>query len=219
MSTLQPSLLMYLFADRFLEPKGFRHAGIAVPCRDDVEVRLDSLAPMMFAGALWSLREAGLVALELQSKKRLGLIPTTKVVVRRAGDAVRPGLEGVVLETLLDSGDDDVKDLIRRWFGSDVESPHHDVVAVEIEEAIRAGLLARVETDAGRGRVLSTLLGSTKVSVEPQCDRIATVEGVDDLLARWQHFAATEPDLHTELVERCGKAITSRTEADDVDFD
>lgn len=220
MST-HPSLLMYLFADRFLEPKGWRHVGVAVPCRD-VEVRADQLASSMFAAALWSLREAGVLQLELSKRKKMLVMPTTRVAVRLTADpGQRPGLEGAVLEALRKAKpkDDHVDALIRAWFGSDEKDPHSTVSGVEVEEAITQGLIQRVETDAGRGMIVAKLMmGNTKVSLEPQCERIAGLEGASaQFRDRWQRFAADETPLRDTLLAECTSAINTRVESEGPD--
>lgn len=214
-----PSLLMYLFADRFFPPKGWRHVGVQVPCKDDVEVRLEPLAGAMVAAAFWSLRDAGLVHLELSKRKRMLVMPTTRVAARLTADpGQRPGLEGVLVDQLREGRDDHAHALVRNWFDGDVEDPHSDVIAVETEAAIELGLIHLLEVDAGRGKIAAKVFGSTVQKTEPQCHLIAGLEAeamaVHD---RWQRFAAAEQPLHAALVDQCESALNSRVEVEDPD--
>jgi hypothetical protein len=210
-ATVHPSLAMYLHGHRFAPTAGFLHDGIPIPCAG-VEVRADALAATMFAAAFWALHRDGAIGIELEMKKRLRLVTTTRVVARLQDHTPRPGLEGAIVDTLDDGSEQAyVRDVVRDWFGDDVESPGHHVVRVEHEAAVDLGLIDRREVDAGRGRVMSWLAGATDMEEQPRCEAIAAVD-VDRLATDWEAFQTEQPDLARRLVDTCADAIGSRAE-------
>ncbi|HVE75891.1 MAG TPA: hypothetical protein VND22_03880 [Actinomycetota bacterium] len=204
------STMLYLFADRFIPPDKALTVGIEVPCKN-IKVQRKPLTAEMFAVAFHSLREAGVITMELTTKKVL-FVKTTRVGVTLVKQESRPGLEGAIVANA--GGEDHVKGIIRAWYGQDVDDPWSMVIKEGVDEAIGAGLMGHV--DAERGAVGSLLMGKTRV--EPKCEQIATLQPEFDLWAgRWDLFKGNEAQLYKELVGECGNAIQSRLEQDDND--
>lgn len=214
-----PSLLLYLFADRFVPEKKFRSVGVEIPCRN-VQVKLEELAAGLFAVAFWSLREQGIIGLEAFRARRMLVVPTTRVRVSGLGSAPRPGLEGEILKALGEKKEDHVYALVRRWFGTNSRSPHWDVVRVVIKEAMDLGYMSQKEEETGRGAVTGFFLGKTRVKLDPSCEKISSLEGhLEEFASRWENFQSSETELYGALLEQARKAINSRTESDsDYDF-
>ena len=114
------SALVYFFADRIVPQANFLLKSRPVPCRG-VDVEADTLAKLLLASSFWSLREQRAVGLEL-SENRGFLFSSTRVRVRRLRSADRPGVEGAIIRHL-SGAEDDVRDMIFRWIGSDDADP------------------------------------------------------------------------------------------------
>ena len=197
---------MYLFADRIVARDTPWTVGTKVPCTA-TKVRHNALAETMFAVAFFTLRRDGSVRLAATH---------TKVVFRQRPDVIvdplaaaqRSGLEGAALASLTVAGEDRVSEVIRRWFGKQVESPWHDVILVGVEEAAALGYLAPV--GAGRGGAGQKLVGRDGL-LEPVCQRITELAAsFEDLAARWHRFERQEPELHGALCQACRRGIRSR---------
>ncbi|HVM12668.1 MAG TPA: hypothetical protein VM638_09380 [Actinomycetota bacterium] len=74
MSVAQPSAasLLYLFADRSVEPDTLLSAGFAVPCTSS-NVKRKDLAAQLFAISFWSLQDQGKVTLDLGGRTLAGI--------------------------------------------------------------------------------------------------------------------------------------------------
>lgn len=202
------STLTYLFADRIAPKDKAMTQGAKVPCTE-VKVQKKALAQTMFAVAFMRLRDQGQITLDIEEKGFL-FFKWKKTKLRRTGSEGRPGLEGAVMETA--SEEDGVRQVVWRWFGQDMRDPWRHVINQAIAEAGAMGYLK--EVDAQRGKVAGFLLGKT--DFQPDCDRIASLEGqFEEFAARWREFQQAEPQVYDEVMTECSKAIASRLESDD----
>lgn len=138
---------------------------------------------------------------------------TTRLAVKATGAAGAAGWGAALLTAA--HPDDDVRDLIRRWFGRDVPNPYVQIVGNVEAELVTAGLLSAVEEDTGlRGKAGRMLRG--KPDVEADCDRIGVLAGAVALaVERWRQWGAAEPELVPLLLEECRAGITSRERDND----
>lgn len=208
------TVLVYLFADRFVEPRPRIATNAPVPCAAAAAVDIDELTATILAVAFWKLRDDGVLDLARgRAWRRLRRRHT--VVARRVRVEYRPGLEGDIArfqtvdlsayedeDTSRDPGPiGDVRHVIRRqWFKRLYEDPHWQVVEATIAEARELGVISPCPTPGKPGH---------PTTHEVRCDRVAALEPAAEALAkRWRRFAATERKLHDVLVSECERAIT-----------
>jgi len=204
--------MLYMFADRFIPLDKALTVGVQVPCKD-IKVQRKPLTAEMFAVAFHALREAGVVSLEISTKKVL-FIKTTRVDVKLLKQEPRPGLEEAIVANA--GAEESAKGIVMAWYGQDVNDPWARVIKAGVDEAIGAGLMTHV--DAERGGVGGFLMGKTRI--EPVCEEIAKLQPEFELWAgRWELFKANEGDLYNKMIFDCGSAISARMEQDDDRFD
>lgn len=176
---------MYLFANELVPPvRGRFGGGVKVPCRE-IEVCKQSLAALLFATALWSLREQGHI--RLASAEERSWIPTRKRRRIRVITLVRApssGLEGRIMTYVSLQRTDDLFSIIGCVVAEESRDPWKDVVAAAADEVS---------------------------GVSQDCAKRATLEGaLHDFAHRWQRFQTSEPVLYKALLDECGKGITAR---------
>ncbi len=197
------SALVYLFADRIVPQANFLLKSTPVPCRG-VDVEADALAKLLLASSFWSLREQRAVGLEL-SENRGFLFSSTRVRVRRLKSADRPGVEGAIIRNL-SSAEDDVRDMIFRWIGSDDADPCHQVVQVAVEEAVLGSYIEKLEIAKGADEGL----GPAQARLRPRCEKIASLEEeFQHFASSWEGFGRKESALCEHLVRECANGISA----------
>jgi hypothetical protein len=201
---LSTTALLYLGADRIAPKDKKLSMGIAVPCRD-VSVDLKSLSGILVASAVWSLRESGAAAVELEQKK--GLFGSkSRVAVRPGSGEPHSDLEKALLANL-DQKDPYARGLVYRWMGGDSTGPWGVAIRPVEAELAEAGMLTAEEAK-GLGK-----LGRRKYTGNAAA--IAGVRNeVDAAVARWQYFEGNEPALADALVKECRAGIDNRMETD-----
>ncbi|MGH2736894.1 MAG: hypothetical protein ACRDKZ_15040 [Actinomycetota bacterium] len=198
-------LLVYLHADRFVARSSRLIDGTPVPCSDQA-VHTQPLATLLFASAFWSLRELGLLDMEVVERRNvLGMFPHAEIKVAPRGRDERPGLEGSILDNL--EGEEALRDVVCRWSGSHSTDPWHDTVHEAVSEAVAGGYLTEVKEDCGA--LARFLWGGSHL--EPDCRRIGglgtTVERFAD---SWRRFQ--QDTLCDRLTEQCKKSLLACTE-------
>jgi hypothetical protein len=197
------SALVYLFADRIVPLANSLHKNTPVPCRD-VEVQSDALAKLLLASSFWSLREQSAIGLEL-SKRKWFLFNSTRVRVRRLKSADRPGLEGAIIRNL-SGAEDDVRDTIFRWAGSDDADPCHQVVQVAVDEAVLGSFIDRLEI----AHQADERREPAKAPLRPRCEEIASLEErFQRFVSSWETFGRRESALCRYLVRECANGISA----------
>jgi hypothetical protein len=198
-------LIVYLHADRLIPKRPHLGNGTHIPCSDHV-VETQALATLLFASAFWSLRQAGLLAIEIVDDAN-GRSPHTEVMLTSVGRYERPGLEGAVMADL--EGPETLSEVVFRWSAQHSTDPWHDGVAEVVAEATAAGYLR--EVPSGGGLLARWLPGRS--SLEPDCERIRDLGGRYESFAReWGGFEVEESALHGALVEQCRKALIASSE-------
>jgi hypothetical protein len=167
--------------------------GTSIPCTE-VRVQKGALAVRLLSSAFWSLRQQGVIEIEVaESPPARRMLRRADVGVSLLKRAERPGLEGTVLASLEDR--ETVHDVIRRWSELGSTDPWHDVIAEVVGEAVANGLIREVEASGG---VLTKLLGDS-VGLEPVCGRIAALEGrFQELDSSWLEFQGRERPCTTD---------------------
>ena len=200
-------VIFYLFADRIVPKHPKLVEGTSIPCTE-ARVQTGALAVRLLASAFWSLRQQGVIEIEVaESRPARRMLRRPDVRVSPLKRAERPGLEGTVLASLEDR--ETVHDVICRWSELGSTDPWHDVVAEVVGEAVANGLIREVE---GTGGVLTKLLGDS-VGLEPVCGRIAALEGrFQQLDSSWLEFRGREKALHDGLTGQCKRSLAACTE-------
>src|SRR5215210_221821 len=223
-----PSMLVYLFADRLFQQKRRakwkRARTIRVPCKDDVAVAAKDLAGGLFAVSFWNLREQGIISLEpFQKKTLLGDSTPALRVVKVNQIESKSILEALILHLLRDQAEDDVRTLVKRWFGSDEirESQLYGLlIGIPAREAINLGYIGQIDSSSGEEPEkvdMPVTLGRFRTGplrlaegLEPRCEKIATLEGsFNDFALRMQDFQTTEAELYALLLNECTGAVLS----------
>jgi hypothetical protein len=205
----EPSVpvLVYLCADRFVTKQPFAVEGISVPC-SKARVQRAELAVQLFSSAFWSVRQQGLIHMELvesRTVRRVFQRPEVRVVPLRRVE--RPGLEGAVIFNL--HNEETVHDVICRWSELGSTDPWDDVVAECVREAVSVGLIREVH---GAGSGLMKFLGH-HVGLEPDCGRITALRArLQGLVSSWQDFERLEKPLHDGLTGQCKRSLAACTE-------
>lgn len=201
--TISAPALAYLFAERVAPAKGgMLDQGVPVP-GSDAKVSAKPLAGALLALSLWNLHRQGAVALRQEAKK--GLLRTKNVLtVTRSGAEGGAGsdMEAGLLQAVPADGAATAK-VIDRWFGRATANPWGDVIRRAMLEAVAAG--------AGEAKSggLKNALGAIPEFVLASNGRAAFEAAAERLLADWESFAATEPDLHAALVKECQAGIAA----------
>src|SRR5665213_2436472 len=187
---------------------------VTVPGRPG-RVHSKSVAAHIFAVALLSLHDLGLIALSLQSKKIL-FIKRTKVVATRIGGTGNP--QGLAAASLAQFKPTDssltVRDIVRQWFGNDTPIPSMDIISSIESEAETLGLYRKVTGSnvASRAtkRVAQVVAGGS-FTYEPVAELVASTEEVASHMSdRWRQFGSDDPELKERLVKDVESAIESR---------
>jgi hypothetical protein len=200
-------VILYLFADRIVPKHPMLVEGTSIPCTD-VRVQKGALAVRLLASAFWSLRQQGVIDMELgENRPARRMLRRPAIRVSPLERVERPGLEGAVLESV--GKRETVHDVICRWSEVGSTDPWHDVIAEVVTEAVANGLIREVEAAGG---VLTKLLGDT-VGLEPVCDRIAALEPrFQQVDSSWLEFRAREKALHDGLTGQCKRSLVACTE-------
>lgn len=205
--------LLYAFADEVIEPDAWKSKGVKLPGQDK-KVKVGPLAGHVFAFAFWRLAAEGVISLRHEERKRLGLITTKKVVATLLQQPVAPRVartEQMLLEQIPAGEGRPVDDVIYRALGEDYAEPARVVVATAAKDGVTAGLFE--EVPAERGAVGRLLKGNTD-TVPVEAVMPAAKAQFAELLAQWNGFRAADPVLADQLVNKCDRGITRRTEAD-----
>jgi hypothetical protein len=200
-------VIVYLYADRFVTKHPVLIEGTSIPC-SKVRVQRGELVVRLLSSAFWSLRQQGLIHMELvesRSPRRIFRRPEVRLVTLKRVE--RPGLEGALIANLED--EDTAHEVICRWSELGSTDPRHDVIAEVVKEAVAMGLIREVE---GAGGVLTRLLGD-RVGLEPDCDRIAAFQNrFQELASSWREFQGREKPLHDGLTGQCKRSLAACTE-------
>jgi hypothetical protein len=200
-------MIFYLFGDRIVPKHPLLVEGTSIPCTE-VKVQKGSLAVRLLSSAFWSLRQQGVIQIEVaENRPASRMLRRPDVRVSPLKRVERPGLEGTVLASLEDR--ETVHDVICRWSERGSTDPWHDVIAEVVREAVANRLIREVEPAGG---VLTKLLGDS-VGLEPICDRIAALEGrFQELNSSWVEFQGREKALHDGLTGQCKRSLVACTE-------
>ena len=200
-------VIVYLCADKFVTKHAVFFEGTSVPC-SKVSVPRAELAVQLLSSAFWSLRQQGLIHMEVVesgTSRRIFRHPEVRLGSSRRVEL--PGLEGALISNLEDG--ETVHDVICRWSKVGSTDPWHDVVAECVKEAVALGLIREVDV-AGRG--LTKFLGH-QVGLEPDCGRIEALHSrAQELASAWREFQRREKPLHDGLTGQCKRALEACTE-------
>ena len=220
MSRVSACSLLYLFADRVLDPltDKWRRLALGVPVPSaDTQVDMFSWARLLLASAFWGLRTRGLIDLEVVAAstdsrdgfwrrlRRRGR-RTDDVMLHVVGEAPLAGLEEAVM-TNLEVGDTiSVSTQIGRWLGTPCTDAVFRVIEAASDEGAALGFCAPVEgSNSSYARWLDC---SAHTCFESARDRIAALEpDLDETVAQWNAFAAGEPALCCGLLRTCFDAV------------
>jgi hypothetical protein len=195
-ATPSPSTVAYLFADRFVLAEKPGKTGQRAWGTGAVVVTNELSAGLVAIG-LWQLREMGAVTIEPYSGKRMGFIPVSGVRLRLVGTAEVGGVEKRLLDFLQthkkakDEGVTawDVANMISR----DTNDPRGSIIKPAMDEAVALGYLQREQQEVG---VMGRLAGKPGTRLEPQTDRLATLQPAAQRLAeQWRDFRSNEADV------------------------
>lgn len=198
------SVLAFLCADRF--PVERKKRGIPVPCAD-AAVGKGSLAVLVYAFALWGLRDQGIVelrAVESERRLRSDVLRVRPTLIEPAP----PGPENLewAIATRLggEQNFDDVRGMLARSGWNHLD-PWLHVVRVVIADAHRAGLGELVVPP------IYKRMRGPEVLLEPDCDSIRELgPALDELVDAWDRFGAEDPTLRGALLADCQAGFTQR---------
>jgi hypothetical protein len=194
--------LFLLFADQVVPKDKAMTRGFQVP-GTDVKVQLVALARLLAAATLWSMRERGLVSVDLVHEERKGLFgkkkTSTVVRVERSGKEGR-GIDGLVTRMVPDEGTTAWR-VTASLVGQKSQQPG-------------AQLLSRLIVLAGEEGVVEAEVNkwtSTKAH-PPSTERVAELEPVfAEVRDAWQRFQEGEPELAAALLAECKTGIDTMT--------
>ncbi|HKB40806.1 MAG TPA: hypothetical protein VKD72_30550, partial [Gemmataceae bacterium] len=146
---MSASSLLYLFADRVLDPltDKWRRLALGVPVPGaDTQVDMFSWAQLLLASAVWGLRHQGLIDLELAAStdsrdspwrrlRRLRGRRTDDVTLHVVAEAPLAGLEEAVMTHLRVGDTISVSAQIGRWLRTPCTDPVFRVIAAASDEA------------------------------------------------------------------------------------
>jgi hypothetical protein len=224
MSRVSASSLLYLFADRVLDPltdKWRRLAlGISVPCAD-TQVDMFALAQLLLASAFWGLRVRGLIDLELVAAstnsrdsvwrrlRRLRGRRTDEIMLHVVREAPLAGLEDAVMTNLRAGDTISVSALIGRWLGTLCTDAVFRVIEAVSDEGASRALCERV--DGSNSTYARWLDCTADRCFEAAGEGIAALEAdLYETVAQWNVFAAGEPELCCGLLHTCFDAVRER---------
>jgi hypothetical protein len=202
-TTISAPALAYLFAEWVAPAKGgVLDQGVPVP-GSEAKVSAKPLAGALVAISLWSLHRQGAISLRQESKK--GLLRSKSVLtVTPAGSGNGAGgdMESGLLHAVPADGASAAK-VVGRWFGRDTANPWGDVIRRAMVEAVAAG--------AGEAKTggLKNALGAIPEFVLGGPGREPFAGAADRLLADWEAFSATYPELHAALIKECQAGLTA----------
>ncbi len=158
--------------------------GVKVPCGDS-EVRKQPLGTLLFAVALWSLREQGRVTLaSVEEPTWLPIRKRRRIMVSTLKRVPSSGLESRIM-TYVPLGVTSNLVSIMGW-----------VVAEESQDPWNAVVVAVADEVSDLGQ---------------DCAKRATLAGaVHDFTRRWQCFQTSEPMLYAALLDECARGIAAR---------
>jgi hypothetical protein len=224
MSSVSASSLLYLFADRVLDPltdKWRRLAlGIPVPSGGR-QVDMFALAQLLLASAFWGVRERGWIDLELVAAstdsrdsvwrrfRPLRERRTDEITLHVVREARLACLEDAVMTNLRVGDTISVSAQIGRWLGTPCEDAVFRVIEAVSNDGASRGLCEPVE---GSNSTYARWLDCTAhTCFESARDRIAALEpDLYETVAQWNAFAAGEPDLCCALLHTCFDAVRER---------
>jgi len=224
MSGSSASSLLYLFADRVLDPltDKWRRLALGIPVPSgDTQVDMFALAQLLLASAFWGLRDRGLIDLELVAASTDGRDSAWRRLRQRRGrhtdelmlhvvrEAPLAGLEDAVMINLRVGGTISVSAQIGRWLGTPCTDAVFRVIKVVSEEGASRGLCEPIE---GSNATYARWLDCTaQTCFESARDRIAALEpDLYETVTQWNAFAAGEPDLCCGLLHTCFDAVRAR---------
>jgi hypothetical protein len=214
------SLLMFFFANYFItQPAGFWSTPVTVPCQN-ATVNLKALALSLISIALWSLREQGLISIQLVAAKGL-VFSHTPVSVRFVRAAQLMGLENNLLQVIQWAKTDiNVDDVVYHYLEQDLSSPNSEIIEKIEKHAIHLGYdtgpAPKVPETGKRPWIQLHFGGSKEPDFLPDCERIMAVSSqAQNLQARWQQFVTGEATLYNALMNQCQRAVSRRTIAAD----
>lgn len=198
---ISSAILLYLFADAEIPQDTAVTRAVAVPCTD-ARVQRRALAVELLAITLWSLREAGAVAIRHEVRKRR-LLGTRDVALIAAGGIAPPSPFPLAVGLFNACGvqETDVFTAVHAWYGRDMSDPATPVIRAVEDEATRLGLFEPTQERA--------ILGARRG--DPRCDRIVALRPFfDERIGRWRDFKAAEPDLDRAIRSGISGAMRSR---------
>lgn len=236
--------LLYLFADRVIEPDTAMSKGFQVPCTQ-AKVKQALLAADVFAITFWHLAEQAKLDLAMGKRTLLGMgrpqitatlrpgvaipqVKTSSVDISQVAADLPQGL-GQILENLgpqivsAQMGEAlSFQDAVTLRLGSFQPMPVRDLIrdwfGSDVGDPQRY-VLERVPPElTSLGFVTGVTGGGMFSTPQPvvDCAKRAELEpAAVDLLDRWRAFRDDESGLGPTLRDRCKAAISSRQESDD----
>lgn len=210
-ASFSPSLLIYFFADQFIEQAGFL-GGTEAPCRE-VKVNTNDLTDEMMAAAFWFLREGNFISMRLGEKTGL-IFKSSPVEVQVLQNAqIESGLERDFYEILRAwQTASTIKNVVVAHLRVDTQNPRSEILTRIKQWAVHTGCGQFVKK---KGMIFS------KTVFEADCGRISNYGAeAQNLNNKWQNFKTQEPELYEAMIKECGSAVSARTERDrDNDYD
>jgi hypothetical protein len=224
MTKVSASSLLYLFADRVLDPltDKWRRLALGIPVPSgDAQVDMFALAQLLLASAFWSLRVRGLVDLELVAAspdsrdsvwrrlRRLRGRRTDEIMLHVVGEAPLAGLEEAVMTRLRVGDTISVSAQIGRWLGMPCTDAVFRVIEAVSAEGASRGLREPAEgSNSTHARWLDC---TAETCCEAAGERVAALEpDFFETVAQWNVFAAGEPELCCGLLHTCFDAVRER---------
>lgn len=191
--------LVLLFADQIVPAKTAVTRGVQVPGKE-AKVQMAALARLLMACSLWSMREQGVVSVDLRQEERKGLLrkKTISAVHVEPTGKQAVGVERTVHALIPDQGATALA-VTKKLVARSSAIPAADVIKWFTKLAEIEGLVAVDE-------------GFMKDKVHPVPERVAGLEpAFAELRNAWTTFQGREPDLCNALLDECKRGIDSMT--------
>lgn len=204
--SISAAALVILFGDELDEVGTARLGTTTMPGREE-KVSTKDLAAATIALTVWAESRSGALDLSIDRKKRLGLVPTTSVVLCATGQAPT----GRLAQALAAGAERPAKleVTLRQALGGDSLDPSGAVLSLARGELNEAGILVAKEMSrsAAIGRALTG-----KDSAEAVPGAVDHLRPEWDVLQQsWSAWRTAQPDDAAALFKQAKNALTATT--------
>jgi len=216
---LTPSEHVYLNGEKFAAKAGI--FGKTRLMHMEFDANVIQLVQAIFAASFLTLEQQGTLKLEIRPKKVLFGLASSKALYADAvgpsaawpAQTIEAGLPNLAYQLAGNKGQNEVNSIVYAWLGQDYSSPFEEVLA-----RVKNGLAARGLVEAREERTLK-IFTRTVYALPEATRQLALAQSIQPLQQLVGWCQQTRPELWDSLNNQIKKAVTSRQEKTDTDFD